>query len=77
MTKYRIGDIVAIQKTDFPIALRDGPGYSHDYICVMQPKELAIILGNIIGHSAVTRVQLLISGSGKKGWLPETIIKLI
>ena len=74
MTKYRIGDIVAIQKTDFPMSLRNGPGYSHDYICVMQPKELAIVLGNSIGHSAITWVQLLIASNSKVGWIPETVL---
>jgi len=72
MNKFNVGDHVVIQQTNFPIALRDGPGYSYNYINIISPKEIGIILERRIGHGAITWVQLLVSD--RKGWIPITVI---
>lgn len=72
--KCRIGDIVAIQKSDFPVVLRDGPGFSYNRTCEMSPTDLAIVLAGDIGHGAHIWIQLLVASNGKKGWIPETIL---
>jgi hypothetical protein len=43
----------------------------------MSAKEFGIVLGGDIGHGMIIWVQLLISGSGKKGWIPETALAVI
>jgi len=44
IVKCRIGDIVTLQKSDFPVMLRKGPGYSHNYVC---PESTLIVLDSI------------------------------
>ena len=77
MIKCQIGNIVTISNANFPIVLRKGPGYSHNYVCTMSAKEFGIVLGGDIGHGMIIWVQLLISGSGEKGWIPETVLTAI
>lgn len=77
IAKCRIGDMVTLQKSDFPVVLRDGPGFSYNRTCEMSLTDLAIVLAGDIGHGMIIWVQLLISGSGKKGWIPETALAVI
>ena len=72
MSKFNVGDCVTIQQTNYPVVLRDGPGYSYNYISIISPKEFGIILERKMGHGAITWIQLLVSN--KKGWIPVSVL---
>jgi hypothetical protein len=67
-SKYARGDLVSA-KSDFPLALRNGPGYTFEYICLMEPNSVGLILDYRLGHGSITWLNILTKTSS--GWIPE------
>lgn len=76
--KYKLGSLIVINKDKkFPVVLRDGPGYTFSRVEVIEPGEIGIVLGSMIGHGMIWWILIHAASMEKTGWIPEGIIEYL
>lgn len=74
-TKYKLGSLIIISKDrKFPVVLRGGPGYTFSRVETIEPGEIAIVLGTMIGHGMIWWILIHVAVKEKTGWIPEGLI---
>jgi len=73
--KYKLGSLIAVDKgRKFPVVLRDGPGYTFSRVETIEPGEIGIVLGSMIGHGMIWWILIHVAIREKAGWIPEGLI---
>jgi hypothetical protein len=73
--KYKLGSLIVINKDrKFPVVLRDGPGYTFSRVEVIEPGEIGIVLGSMIGHGMIWWILIHVAAREKTGWIPEGLL---
>ena len=73
--KYKLGSLIAVDKgRKFPVILRDGPGYTFSRVETIEPGEIGIVLGSMIGHGMIWWILIHVAVREKAGWIPEGLI---
>jgi hypothetical protein len=73
--KYKLGSLIAVDKgRKFPVVLRDGPGYAFSRVEIIEPGEIGIVLGSMIGHGMIWWILIHTAAKEKMGWIPEGLL---
>ena len=76
--KYKLGSLIVINKDrKFPVVLRDGPGYTFSRVEVIEPGDVGIVLGSMIGHGMIWWILIHAAAREKTGWIPEGIVEYL
>lgn len=73
--KYKPGDLIVTSVKNYPVVLREGPGYTFSYIRLLECNQLAMIVSSSLGHGSGEWVYILCRGT-ELGWVPASLVEL-
>jgi len=75
--KFSCGDLIYINTNkNFPITLREGPGYTFKRVDFLEHGKIGIIVNYAMGHGMIIWLCILASQS-TVGWIPGSIAQVL